>query len=47
MGHAKVTTTLGIYTHLFATDDHADAMRALDIMDQQIPLSNNVIRLRA
>jgi hypothetical protein len=26
--HAKVTTTLGIYAHLFA-DDHADATAAL------------------
>ena len=29
MGHAKVTTTLGVYAHLFNTDDHADAMAAL------------------
>jgi hypothetical protein len=28
MGHAKVTTTLGVYAHPFA-DDHADAMAAL------------------
>jgi integrase len=28
MGHAKVTTTLGVYAHLYA-DDHADAMAAL------------------
>lgn len=25
MGHNKVTTTLGIYTHLFNADDHARA----------------------
>jgi len=29
MGHAKVTTTLSIYTHLF-DHDHSDAMAALD-----------------
>jgi hypothetical protein len=29
MGHAKVGTTLGVYAHLFNTDDHADAMAAL------------------
>ncbi len=28
MGHAKVTTTLGVYAHLFV-HDHADAMAAL------------------
>jgi hypothetical protein len=28
MGHNKVTTTLGIYTHLFNTDDHANAVAA-------------------
>jgi hypothetical protein len=28
MGHAKVGTTLGVYAHLFNTDDHADAMAA-------------------
>jgi hypothetical protein len=28
MGHSKVTTTLGVYAHLFA-DDHGDAMAAL------------------
>jgi hypothetical protein len=28
MGHAKVTTTLGVYAHLYA-DDHGDAMAAL------------------
>jgi hypothetical protein len=27
MGHARVTTTLGIYAHLFA-DDHSDVMAA-------------------
>ena len=33
MGHAKVTTTLGVYAHLFNTDDHADAMAALGAME--------------
>jgi hypothetical protein len=28
MGHAKVTTTLAIFTHLF-NDDHAERMAAL------------------
>jgi hypothetical protein len=32
MGHAKVTTTLGVYAHLFNTDDHAEAMAALGAM---------------
>jgi hypothetical protein len=31
-GHSKVTTTLSIYTHLFNTDDHADAMAKLGAM---------------
>jgi hypothetical protein len=31
MGHAKVTTTLSIYTHLF-DDDHAETMAALEAM---------------
>ena len=44
MGHAKPTTTLGIYAHLFA-DNHADAMAALGAMSR--PLSGqNVIALR-
>ncbi len=30
MGHARPSTTLAIYTHLFNTDDHADAMAALE-----------------
>lgn len=29
MGHAKVTTTLTVYAHLFNSDDHAQAMHAL------------------
>jgi integrase len=31
MGHAKPTTTLGIYAHLFE-DNHAEAMAALGAM---------------
>ncbi|AKE00463.1 integrase [Rhodococcus erythropolis] len=31
MGHAKVTTALTVYSHLFG-DDHADAMAALGSM---------------
>jgi integrase len=34
MGHAKVTTTLGVYAHLYA-DDHADAMAALGAMEAE------------
>ena len=45
MGHAKVTTTLSIYTHLFA-DDHSDAMAALGAMGERHSLAGNVIRLR-
>ncbi len=33
MGHAKVTTTLGVYAHLFNTDDFVDAMMALGAME--------------
>jgi len=44
MGHAKPTTTLGIYAHLFE-DNHADAMAALGAMGSLTP-SGNVIRLR-
>ena len=43
MGHAKVTTTLGIYTHLFA-DDHSETMAALEAMSR--PASPNVVPLR-
>jgi hypothetical protein len=45
MGHNKVTTTLGIYTHLFNTDDHADAMAALDAMAAPAVTAANVIPL--
>jgi integrase len=47
MGHAKVTTTLGVYAHLYA-DDHADAMTALGAMAEpdQDAYVGNVIQLR-
>ncbi len=45
MGHAKVTTTLAIYTHLF-DDDHAETMAALEAMSRPIEASN-VTRLRS
>lgn len=44
MGHAKSTTTLGIYAHLFE-DNHAEAMAALEAMGAIKP--GNVIALRA
>jgi integrase len=34
MGHAKVTTTLAIYTHLF-DDEHAETMVALEAMSRR------------
>jgi len=37
MGHAKVTTTLGVYAHLYA-DDHADAMSAPVHAENVVPL---------
>jgi hypothetical protein len=40
MGHAKVTTTLAIYTHLF-DDDHADSTASLDAMSR--PSEPNVV----
>jgi integrase len=46
MGHSKVATTLGIYTHLFNTDDHADAMAALGAIDQPAAYGENVIPVR-
>ncbi|WP_168187071.1 hypothetical protein [Williamsia sp. 1138] len=41
--HAKVTTTLSVYAHLFE-DDHTDAMAGLGAMGQ--PRGENVVRLR-
>jgi hypothetical protein len=35
MGHAKVTTTLAIYTHLF-DDDHAETIAALEAMSRPV-----------
>jgi hypothetical protein len=43
--HAKPTTTLGIYAHLFA-DDHTDAMAALGAMSRPVSGSNVVPLLR-
>jgi integrase len=45
MGHSKPTTTLAIYTHLFNTDDHADAMVALGAMASARADGENVIPL--
>lgn len=44
MGHAKVTTTLSIYTHLF-DDDHAETMAALEALVHPREASN-VVPLR-
>lgn len=47
MGHANVTTTEHIYTHLFNIDDHSAAMSALDAMAAPRPtLGGNVVPLR-
>jgi integrase len=43
MGHAKVTTTLAICTHLF-DDDHAETMAALEAMSR--PAASNVVPMR-
>jgi hypothetical protein len=43
MGHSKVTTTLGIYTHLF-DDDRAETMAALEAMGR--PAASNVVPMR-
>jgi integrase len=45
MGHAKVGTTLGVYAHLFNTDDHADAMAALGAMEAGPVRAANVLPL--
>ncbi|MGW6034680.1 tyrosine-type recombinase/integrase [Gordonia terrae] len=44
MGHAKVTTTLSVYAHLFE-DDHTDAMSALGAMGTPAT-GENVVRMR-
>ena len=46
MGHAKVTTTLSVYAHLFESD-HADAMAALGAMGAPPPRqADNVVPIR-
>jgi len=44
MGHAKVTTTLAIYTHLF-DDDHAETITALGAMAASPTRNKNVVPL--
>ena len=44
MGHAKVTTTLAIYAHLF-DDDHAETMAALEAMSRPVS-APNVVSMR-
>lgn len=46
MGHAKVTTTLGVCAHLYA-DDFADAMAALDAMEAEPSYGPNVVPIGA
>jgi integrase len=41
MGHAKGTTTLAIYTHLF-DDDHAETMAALEALSRPLGAPNVV-----
>jgi integrase len=45
MGHAKVTTTFGVYAHLFAADDHAGAMAALGAMEAGPEYAGNAVPL--
>lgn len=45
MGHSKPMTLVN-YTHLFSTDDHADAMAALGAMAATPILPANVVPLR-
>jgi hypothetical protein len=40
-GHAKATTALAIYTHLF-DDDHAETMAALEAMSRPVDAPNVV-----
>ncbi|MDP7704293.1 tyrosine-type recombinase/integrase [Mycobacterium sp. TY815] len=42
LGHAKITTTLDIYTHLFPDDDASDDMTALEAMSRPITAPNVV-----
>jgi integrase len=46
MGHAKVTTTLAVYTHLF-DDDHAETMAALEAMSRPVSAQNVIMMRRA
>lgn len=46
MGHATPRTTETVYAHLLNTDDHADAMAALDTMAAPKRSAANVIPLR-
>lgn len=46
-GHAKVTTTVVVYAHLFETDDHSDAMAALGAMGTPRPTASNVVPIRS
>ena len=43
MGHARVTTTLAIYSHLFPSD-HTEHMTALAAMNA--PVKDNVTPMR-
>ena len=45
MGHAKVTTTLAVYTHLF-DDDLAETVAALEAMSRPVDAAN-VVYLRS
>ncbi len=44
-GHAQITTTLDIYTHLSPDDDASGDMAALEAMSQPASRSN-VVRMR-
>jgi hypothetical protein len=44
VGQGKVTTTLGVYAHLYA-DDHADAMTALGAIEAGPSYTENVVPL--
>ena len=46
MGHAKVTTTLGVYAHLY-DDDHTDAMAALGAMETPLKHAKMLCRFGA
>ena len=46
MTSSKVTTTLGVYAHLFNTDDFADATAALGAMQAQPLYAESVVPLR-